>query len=542
MNNSTISSDTSFSERHDTDADSFSERHDTDADYELLLARLRERFAAVTADPTTKLFRTASSGLFDAFLAGLPAGDTRQHYTCNTCRSFFNHFGGLVTIGEDGRTEPALWGFEAPMTFAASVGTVHSLVRAAKVTGVFLSGKYQWGTPMTGKWSHIHVIPVRHLIVSERKLTAGQQMAEKAEEYGMLRRGLADFSRDVVAKAVTLLKTDALYRSEKCLGVAEWLLGLHESIATYAGTRRTNIVWRAVASAPAGWCHVRSSMIGSLLEDLASGMNFDLVSKSFAEKMHPLRYQRPTAAPSEGNIDAAEKLFEKLGLASALERRFARLDEIETIWKPKEARTTPANGVFGHLRGSRLDPSTLAVPEQTITFVKFRDTVLPNAERIQIRVPSHGDFVASVTAVNPDAPPILQWDREERRNPVSRYVYNGGSYAMNWGLTAGVLADITAVSLSPWMWYGLNLPNHMDSAMFVIKGAVDQRDGGLGLFPETLRSELHEVRSTIEAFSRRGKIQGRENASACGIEYKSTFLVKMAGSDTTVNYRIDRWD
>lgn len=53
-------------------------------------------------------------------------------------------------------------------------------------------------------------------------------------------------------------------------------------------------------------------MIGTLLDDIASGMSFDSVSRRFAEKMHPLQYQRPQAAPSAGNIAQAEKIVEKL--------------------------------------------------------------------------------------------------------------------------------------------------------------------------------------------------------------------------------------
>ena len=46
-------------------------------------------------------------------------------------------------------------------------------------------------------------------------------------------------------------------------------------------------------------------------------------------------------------------------------------------------------------------------------------------------------------------------------------------------------------------------------------------DGGVGagcaLFPEIIRSELHGVRSVIEAYSKRNGISGYSDASACGI-------------------------
>lgn len=61
---------------------------------------------------------------------------------------------------------------------------------------------------------------------------------------------------------------------------------------------------------------------------------------------------RPTAAPSAGNVAQAEKVVAALRSAGALSRRFAKLEDIQTIWK-WTAPATPqrANGgVFGHIK------------------------------------------------------------------------------------------------------------------------------------------------------------------------------------------------
>lgn len=52
--------------------------------------------------------------------------------------------------------------------------------------------------------------------------------------------------------------------------------------------------------------------------------------------------------------------------------------------------------------------------------------VMPAASHLTVKVPNRADrFAALVTAVRPDAPPILRWDRDEARNPFSWY-YSGG--------------------------------------------------------------------------------------------------------------------
>lgn len=76
-------------------------------------------------------------------------------------------------------------------------------------------------------------------------------------------------------------------------------------------------------------------------------------------------------------------------------------------------------------------------------------------------------------------------------------------------------------------------------------GARETRNPGLALFPEILRSDLHSVRSVIEAYSARGKMQGLEEATACGliVGSNSDALVRVTDASGVLRvYHIDRWD
>jgi len=54
-----------------------------------------------------------------------------------------------------------------------------------------------------------------------------------------------------------------LYCGVNCAGVAEWFLSLHKKIsATKNRVMRKNIIWLAAATAPPGYCHIRTAMIG----------------------------------------------------------------------------------------------------------------------------------------------------------------------------------------------------------------------------------------------------------------------------------------
>src|SRR5471032_706813 len=117
-----------------------------------------------------------------------------------------------------------------------SMRAMFRAVSNGKVTGVFLSADKAYGKPTEGGWSHFAAVPAR--VHADCFLTLYQGMAAKREGFGTLSRGIAEFAPDIVAQAVTLLESEALYRSEKLLGPARFLAGLHESINVLKGPRR----------------------------------------------------------------------------------------------------------------------------------------------------------------------------------------------------------------------------------------------------------------------------------------------------------------
>jgi hypothetical protein len=535
-----------------------------DEQYQAYERALVEHFSLEMNDDAP-LFTTDVDDIFAVFLAALPEA-RRQHYNCHACRRFLNRYGALVRINYKGQKRTPIWNLEAPPFFAPAAAACAHAVARAKVTGIFLASETTWGlqentTPKPpGVWRHLHVVPPPRLVFAKTPLqTAEQRAAERREEHHMLCRGLADFPIEHVRQAHTLLTSGNLYRSEKCIGVAEWLLNLHTAHEAAKGEARDNVVWLAVATAPAGFCHVRSGMIGTLLEDIQLGLAFADIKAKFDAKMHPLMYQRPQAAPSAAQIAQAEKIVAELASAGALARRFARLEDLETIWTPKAVETVaPKGGVFGHLKpkGATTHVENIEQPPVTMTWEKFARTVLPEAESIELLVPAASrPYSALVTAANADAPPIIQWDRLGKRNPVTWYVYHGGSTPGAWGLKVG-WCRVTAITLHPSLWSGAPPSSHQGTSLFLIlEGAKDTQRAearfklGGGFFPELLRSEYHAVRATMEAFARAAEIAGWEEATACGLKVEKgatgawNYVVRVTlKGGTRLAYNLDRWD
>lgn len=530
---------------------------DHDLDYSALLQGARRSFdnAAATA---THVFRTDASGLWENYLDALPEGRQRQIHNCHCCRRFIETYGGLVSIDGAGVTTPLMWDINrVPAFYAPAFARLEAIVDNARVIGVFFSKQKIWGTPQTGDWHHLSVVPPANLVFVERALDPNQAMAGVKENTGTVMRAMAEYGPKVLDEALRLLAAESLDRSEKFVGPIRWLRELHDwPKGRENHDVRQNLLWRRVAAAPEGFCHIKSSVVGPLLDDIAAGVPFDDIRRKHAAKLAPDRYQRPQAPPAAGNVKAAEALVAKLGIARSLERRFARLDElplVDAFWTPQQARPgrpQEGGGVFSHVKtkqGSIDEVPPVNLPEMTVTWDKFLRTGLTLApDQIEILIPDLGPFYAMTTAEHADAPPILKWDRPEERNPVSAYTYVKVMPARHWSLTPRVFAKVNAIVALPNMWGTKPMPHVGVGAVLIIDGCVDTKiDSGNGLFPESLREELHGVRSTVEAYAKTARLGGREAANACGygISQRAVDIhVRLHVGDAWNYYHIDRWD
>ena len=536
-------------------------RGSSDDGYEKLLASMQKTFLDVTENDEPLFVTSDSFGLYDLFLSNLPE-EARQHYNCRTCRHFVEKYGDLVWIDTaTGKMESAIWSAntsDIPTFFEKSVRAMRERVLRSDIIGVFVHESSRLGTARTGSWNHMSLsLPGRYVFPSGIR-TTDQVFAEYKENFDLLYAYAKKYGRNsvwAVEKAIFYLDSEKFYRGDKFIPEAKWFLSLLQS---FRKTRMwKNVVWYYTATAPAGYCHISNGVLGTLIDDIAAGLDYDEIKSRYESKMNPLKYQRPQAAPAAGNVQEAEKIVAKLGIADSLERRYARLEEIPTIWKPTvKTNGSRSTGIFGQVKtksrsrtGNRY-PNVNMDDVITMTWEKFRRKVLPDAESIEYFVPDEEtSYGAIVTAQNPYAPPIIKWDLPEKRNPASWYLYAGGSDPSYWSLRPREFVPVNAIALQPNLWNDeLSDYGNGKGVFFILDGAKDLRSdrAGASLFPEILISSLRSVRSTIEAYSKMSKMQGAELASACGLrlqfgcEWNAPFKVR-TGFGTAV-YRLDRWD
>lgn len=526
--------------------------HEHSQDYRRMLAATIRNFEAAV-DGGAVLFSVAAdkSALWNLYLSQFPEHD-RQHYNCRECQKFFERYGDLVTVDTRGNLHSVMFGGACDGAYRGHFKALASAIEGGSIEHLHVTEEKRWGLAKTGPWEHFAVTPPAELVWNSPLKTAYQEQAAKTHDFKTMVRALTEFTAEHLDTALRIIESETLYRGEKVLGPARWLQGvIKDQDATKNAKKRHNLLWRAIATCPEGYSHPRGTMIGTLLEDIQAGLPFDEIAKNFKAKMDPTKYNRPQTDPGAQNIAQAEKIVAALGVADSLKRRYARLDDLVKLWHPRTPLQGTSEGVFGNLT-PREQKEKLAsatnLPSTKMTVEKFLRTVVPVADSIEVKMTPVMSFSAFVTAVNPFAPPIFQWDDPDNRNPVSWYVYTDGSTPSQWGLRTGSFAKVTALTRGPSEWRGGNFPQHGERLMFVLEDCRDSlgHQVGLGIFPECLKSDFHSVRKTIEAFSKSGKIEGIDQASASGVLYtkgdKTVLAVRVRTGTSVRIIELDRWD
>lgn len=494
-----------------------------------------------------KLFSVETAGLYELYLNEFPEA-LRQQHRCACCRGFFRRYGGLVTLTDRGVARSALWdvqdaelsGTMAVVVLGPIVAALRREVEARRVVRQQAWRESILGTPELGGFEHL-AFRVPAMKLPEHR-TERQHMAALVEDHRTLSRAATEMAPEHVKTAVALLEAGSLDRAEALLPMGRFLQGLQERLAAaksmgrkrdpidlerHHSARRDAIVWQAVGQASPGWCSPRGSAFGALVEDVAAGRHTPSLARAHAARVTPERYQRPQALPTAGNRQLAERRVAELGLAPALRRRPMALEEAITFWTP--AREAPAaGGVFAAVRTKHdppVGPTELTAGRVTMTLAKFTRDVLPKARSMRLQLKAWGNYGALTTAVDPEAPPLLKWDRYDLRNPGALYLYVSGSASFDWGLGHGGWATVLGLTRHPSAWYGGHAASEL--VMFVLEGAADQKKSGLGLFPQDLRTELFEVRATLEAFSQAGALDPEPRQRASGYLFGGSELLDL---------------
>jgi len=520
------------------------------------------------AKPGTALFRVAlpKGKLFETYLDNLPA-EHRQQMDCSCCRHFLKRFGALVAVsteeGKAGTIQSVLWGDgeenEAhDSIFAASVKAMRELVEAAPIEHHFLSKLKVLGDPEKGGYEHFALD--NNSVFEHGTKDAHEVVAEEYQHFKNLSEFVGKTKQEILDAVFGLFRNDARLKDQKnWVAQIEWLSNFKRTRETLAQKEKKAFTWFHVATQSHGRKSIYNGPMGTFIDNVLGGDSHEVAIRKFLEMTKGTNYMRPKAAPKEGAVQRAELIFDKLELATALERRFLTHAELRgKVWShpAPEVNVDEKPALFGHLKTREekreVKPALPEVNGGMLTLKRFMEEVLPETLELYFEFPNFYrqkyNLAGLLTNVHPDAKPILMWDSEEARNPVSGYIYQDGSTASEFGQT-GREVRITDIVIDARHWpqeERVSDYSRAESLMFVFESGKDQRVQGTPMFPSTFRTELHEVRSVMESFFKNKQLtplaEGQQpvTGAVAMINGHVLLTLKVVKKDAIVHYVVDR--
>lgn len=373
--------------------------------------------------------------LWDTYIESLTASGNNEVYRergehdCQCCKHFIRKIGNILAISPTGELV-SIWDITPTGTFYDKAAeALAKLTRDSGIRSSFFIDNTQVGTDsnielIDGKahrWEHFYVEVPSNLVVRDGTERA-KRIGRSSERMHSLKLSVEKLTISAVMDVLDLVEQNALYRGAEHKHA---LVFMRDTLMAYAAYKGDKNLWLWKTSLNIGdRSNLRGSVIGTLVEDLSSGVPLEAAVKSFETKVAPSNYKRTTALVTPNMIKEAEKTIETLGLAGSLERRHAVITDItvnNVLFADRAAKVAMAGGVLGVLKDSVADNTDIS-KAQVIPVDTFMDTVLPQVTKVEAYL---SNSVASSNAmtllapVNPEAPSILKW------NNNFTWAYNG---------------------------------------------------------------------------------------------------------------------
>jgi hypothetical protein len=515
--------------------------------------------------PTSPIFRVdydhGSGSLYDVYEESYPA-NLRQEFRCVTCRKFMRRFGDLALVDEhSGALLPLFWNPENHVEpFVGPIAAVAKLFAGRKASKGFkvIPSKRHAGIKECGGWAHMSFdFPETRVRPND---LAALSVASTPELAAMLTQVLKDYDLDVVRRASQLVLDDKLSYADSHKASLRWLLDLKEhqqqKLEATDEVAKHNLLYHIAASSFLGCLkQLRSGAVGTLLSDVKENKSFQEIQRSWDQIAGPVNYMRPIAAPTAGNIAMAEQLFSSLGLTKEdMRREYLTPGDIpEGVYMFRDRQhpplTTSKEGVFDHLIPKNTsskqsqqhgDGSILDDPPASMSFSAFAKKVLPTATKVEYKLPAKTHIYFLITG-RKGTKPLMQWHDDINR--VSWYTHVEAGSVSSYGLSPG-WTIVPYIVPFPHLWDAIpastTFPLSEDRAAFKyyhgkngfryligLDGVDEQEETELSLFPTFLKSKFHGVRSTIEAYSKAGRIERLAGTPMVGgVEIKKSKDIK----------------
>lgn len=372
------------------------------------------------------LFRTGvdKDARWAEYLNSFPEGTNpkfreRTEHDCQCCRSFIRSVGDVVAI-IDGKMV-SIWDVKIGGFYQVVADAMSALVKSEPIKDVFLhtqptagvNKNYENSDDGVITWEHFFINIPDALIVKEDDLAS--TLGEIRSTYDVMFRGLTELTVESLDTVLELIDQNSLLRGAEHKGAVEAFLKLKQEFdAIEHQWQKEWFCWTRVKTVAYPVARIRNSAIGSLLVDLSNGDDLEGSVKSYETKVGGDNYKRPTALVTESMKKKAKEKIQELGLMSALERRYASINDItinNILFADRAARKVIEGDVFDTIGASAVNLKSFDKVEE-VTIENFIANILPKADSIEVMLENRhsSNLVSLIAPVDPTARNMFKWD------------------------------------------------------------------------------------------------------------------------------------
>jgi len=363
---------------------------------------------------------TNKDEIWEVYLSSFPEGSNlifreRTEHDCNCCKQFIRAVGNVVTISDGLKS---IWDVEVGGHYQVVADAMASYVKSKEVKNAFITNETKFGTKSSHEmregdrvhtWNHFYV-ELDKGSSSYCRTDVNVKLSETLSKKTVFQGGLEKITVEAVDDVLSLINDNLIYRGQEFKKSLEDFRIHLTNCKNSSDTQKNFYVWNNIRTADNSVL-IKNTVIGTLLVDISEGIDQESAVKSFESKVAPTNYKRPKALITKRMVEEAEKFVKDEGIESALQRRYAKLDDItinNVIYADRSVKE--AKGIFDELKDESVKSSSVK-GTTPISADDFIHGVIPNASSIEMF--ADGKFKSNmfslIAPADSEAKNILKW-------------------------------------------------------------------------------------------------------------------------------------
>jgi hypothetical protein len=372
--------------------------------------------------------------LFETYLNSFPneiKGIYREKawHDCSACRKFFKKMGNVISISKhnDEFTIKTLFDFNTIEEYQMVMDKLNEYVlNHFEIENVFLSSQREIGVEENFeelddgtiiKHNHFYTtVPVKFLCRGD---LINKELGEYKTNKNVLNSTLENIHIEAVITVLKLIDDGNLYRGSQWKNSLEQLKNIMNEYITndYYGTTSNDkeiFLWYNSVKYGGLISKIKNTSIGVLLDDITDGMDLEEALRRYESIVAPQNYQRPKPIFTEQMVADAEKKISDLGYMGSLNRRFARIDDLDindVLYINRNESNTHNESVFDKLKKEAIVKPKYFDNLEEISLNKFIEEILPNSDSVKIYLSNDLDnnLVSLITSEDTNSKSMFKW-------------------------------------------------------------------------------------------------------------------------------------